>query len=178
MTRFLPSPGRLGAAMTIIAFSGACSPIVEPAPATGLERFAGSTGVPIVRFATEGATLAYNSGFTTPERRVIRDTAAWSSAWATLWAHNATAPALPAVDFTREMVLVAAMGQRSTGGHDILIDSVAATGSELLVRVRSRSPGAGCATTSALTEPVDIVRVPVRMQAVFFAEYSAVVRCQ
>jgi hypothetical protein len=95
-----------------------------------------------------------------PGVRVLRDRAAWEAAWRELQAGLAAGPA-PAVDFGREMVVVVAAGQKSSGGHAVRVDgtSQGADGG-LVVHVTATSPGEGCMSTMALTSPVDVVRVP------------------
>lgn len=139
--------------------------------------FPGAVDVPLARFRSDGATFSDNSGFTQPARLVVRDAAAWRDAWATIWQGYGTVPPLPAVDFSREIVLVAALGQRPSGGYSILVDSAATRDGELFVRVRSIAPGARCGTTTALTSPVDVVRVPVRVIVPAWIEYSVATDC-
>jgi hypothetical protein len=167
---------RLGAA-ALLALGTACSASLEPSPSTGLEDFVGSTGVPVTRLRQEPYSFSFNSGYTTSQRLVIRDAAAWSSAWSTIWQGTTPKPALPAIDFSKEMIVVTAFGQRSSGGYGILIDSAGTTGSELLVRVRSSSPGPRCFTTAALTQPVDVARIPASTLPVRFVEYEVVNDC-
>jgi hypothetical protein len=102
---------------------------------------------------------ATTSGFTGPEQLVLRDQAAWQAAWARLH-EGMVAPALPTVDFTREMVVLLALGERSSGGHQVRFDGITASGADATVRYTITEPGAGCMTTQAMTAPVDIVRVP------------------
>jgi hypothetical protein len=66
------------------------------------------------------------------------------------------------------MVLLAALGTRSTGGHDILLESATPEGDHQVVSVREREPGAGCLTSQILTQPADIARIPKTEQAVTF----------
>jgi len=88
-------------------------------------------------------------------------------------------PTIPVVDFSREMLVVVALGSHSSGGYGILIDgaSEAASGN-VSIAVRSISPGAGCGVTAAFTQPVDIARMPRRDGAVSFAERSEVTDCR
>jgi hypothetical protein len=112
----------------------------------------------------EAVTLApertYYSGYREASRLVIRDEATWSSAWETYQGRVTPRPAAPAVDFTREMVLLAAMGERSSGGYSIQIDEAAASEGALYVAVTESSPGAGCVTSQSLSQPVVYARVP------------------
>lgn len=95
------------------------------------------------------------------EVRVLRDEAAWSATWRALQPEPAEGP-VPAVDFARDMVVVVAGGERTSGGHAVRVDGVsdAAGGRGLVLHVTRTAPGEGCMTTMAITAPVDVVRVP------------------
>jgi len=99
------------------------------------------------------------SGFTERARLAIRDQDAWASAWTTVMAQSASPVGPPQVDFESEMVVLAAMGQRNTGGYTIEIREAAANAEALYVSVVETSPGSGCGTTQALTQPVVMARV-------------------
>ena len=122
-------------------------------------------------------SFSYNSGITESQRLVIRDQAAWQQVWNDVYRFTFPAPALPEVDFTREMVVVAALGQKPTGGYSIFIDGATETANGVTINVRSVSPGANCAVTLALTNPVDIARVTRREAAVNFSETAATQNC-
>ena len=66
----------------------------------------------------------------------------------------------PQVDFSRDLVIAVASGERIDGGHDIVVQRVQRTGGELRIEVLETRPGQGCMTTAALTQPVDVVMVP------------------
>jgi hypothetical protein len=117
----------------------------------------------------------YHSGMESRARDVVRTQARWQAVWAEIWRNDTPQPALPAVDFAREAVVVAAMGLRSTGGYGVTVDSATATAAEVHVFVTERSPGQSCATTQALTAPVHLVAIPADGRTVRFHE-SAVVR--
>ena len=65
-----------------------------------------------------------------------------------------------AVDFTRDMVVAVAAGQRPTGGYEIAVDRVRQAKGELTVEVVETAPGPNCVTTASLTQPVDVVVIP------------------
>lgn len=94
------------------------------------------------------------SGITTPARQVIRDDGAYARFWAALGAGER-----PSVDFSRDVVIAVAAGQRTTGGHAIAVTRVTRAGAGLAVDVVETVPGAGCMTTQQLTQPVDVVVV-------------------
>jgi len=90
---------------------------------------------------------------------VLRTDAGLAGAWRTL--HNGVpGNPPPAVDLTRKMVVLLALGPRNTGGFDIRVDSISAEGAGAVVRYTVTSPGPTCMNTQALTSPVDVVSVP------------------
>jgi len=86
---------------------------------------------------------------------VIRDAATWSQFWSELGAG-----VRPQVDFSRDLVIAVASGERSSGGHDIEVQKVTRTGGELRIEVLRTAPGKDCMATAALTQPVDVIMVP------------------
>jgi hypothetical protein len=109
------------------------------------------------------------SGFSAPEHFTVRDSSHWANVWATAFAFQAPIPPLPAIDFTSEMVVGAALGVRPTGGYDVTIERVMVESDEATVIVAETVAGNGCGTTQAVTEPVMLVKVatiegPVRFQ--------------
>jgi hypothetical protein len=101
----------------------------------------------------------FNSGIAKPLLTAVRDHRAWHALWDGIAARNGPRRAAPAVDFSREMLLVAAMGARPTGGYTIQIVSVRDTGRDLVVTAVRTSPGRRCGAAAATSEPADIVKV-------------------
>ncbi len=95
------------------------------------------------------------SGIRGARRLVIRDPATWTQFWSELGAG-----VRPEVDFSTDLVIAVASGERSTGGHDVEVRQVVRAGGQLRISVLETSPGEGCITTAALTQPVDVVMVP------------------
>lgn len=116
-----------------------------------------------------------NSGILEPLQVVIHDRKAWEELWKRIYPHNP--PPTPQVDFSRDMLIVVAMGEQNTGGFGIIVDSVHERDDKLHVLVKSFSPGKNCGTSQSLTQPVDIVRVLKSGQAVIFRETSAISNC-
>lgn len=149
-------------AFTAVAVVGNCmKPPAERTPAP-----TASTSAPM---ATEPVHLftQQSSGYRAAAELAIRDGAAWTAAWRTL--HDGDpADAAPSVDFGRDMVVLVSVGQLSTGGSSVHVDSVVAGGGGAVVRYTVTQPGAGCMTTQALSAPVDVVRVPTVAGAVRF----------
>lgn len=122
-------------------------------------------------------TEAY-SGMENARRVVVRDAAGWRALWGEIVGARTPRPEAPAVDFGSEMVIVAAMGQRGSGGHSIAIDEVRADDGGLAVVVRETAPGRGCFVTQALTAPVTAVRVPAHDGPVRFIEQKETQDCE
>lgn len=118
------------------------------------------------------------TGIEDKQRLVIRDGKAWRDVWKRIYSVTSSTPPLPQVDFTKEMLVVAAMGTRSNGGYAIIIDGANERDDRLEIKVRSISAGKGCMTTQALTAPVDIVRLPKSERTVVFHEADAVHDCE
>jgi len=129
----------------------------------------GEGQVALVRFDVQFP--AYYSGFGEQTRRVVTNQSEWEAAWRQLWHNVRPIPDAPPVDFDREIVLLAAMGSRGTGGYTIHVEDAAVNGDHVTVRVIETSPGRGCGTTQAVTAPADVVKLtrtplPIRFETV------------
>lgn len=132
----------------------------------------------VTRLGPAGQPLSVNSGLTTAQRTVIRDDAAWRAAWMAIWQTVSPPPDVPVVDFTREMIIVAALGERGSGGYAIEIDSAGRTATGATVVVHVTSPGPQCISTQAITSPVDVARMPRVSGTVVFRERATVTDCR
>ncbi|MCC7199297.1 MAG: protease complex subunit PrcB family protein [Gammaproteobacteria bacterium] len=130
------------------------------------------------RLRPDSATYTLASGFETAGQFVARDRATWQVLWQQVNAPHLPAPALPVIDFDREMVLVVAMGRQASGGHSLRFERVARDGEGIVVTIRREQPGSGCIVPSALTFPVDIATVPRSSGPVAFKFESATRDCR
>jgi hypothetical protein len=113
-----------------------------------------------------------------PARLVIRDAVTWRVIWNQIYLRQSPVAPVPVIDFSREMVVVVALGSHSSGGYSILVDGAAeAANNGIVVIVDSSSPGYNCIVTDAFTQPVDIARVPLRDGPVSFVERTHVSNC-
>lgn len=93
-------------------------------------------------------------------RIVFRTLVEWQSFWEG-GRLGCEAPALPAdLDFTREMVALAAMGRRDASEDRISIDGMRVSGDTTELLVRRTTMQDGCAGTRARLYPRSAVRVP------------------
>ncbi|MFN2400652.1 MAG: protease complex subunit PrcB family protein [Gemmatimonadaceae bacterium] len=135
------------------------------------------TAVPIVRLRTEPYSFSYFSGMDAPARLVVRDALVWRAVWNQIFRSQSPVPELPVVDFSREMLVVVALGTRNSGGYSILVDRATEAGGALEFTIRSVSPGEACVVIAALTQPVDIARLARRDGPVRFREHAEVFSC-
>lgn len=151
----------------VVAAILGCTPVVDPQLPPG--------GAPLDD--TEQVLNAQYTGLAQRERTVIRDAQAWSRFWRQAHANVMPRPPVPSIDFTRNIVVAAAMGTRNNGGFGIEIERVYAVGDDLHVVVEERSPAPNCITTQALTAPVAAVRIPRVGAPVSFVERSRTFTC-
>lgn len=103
-------------------------------------------------------------------RLTVQDSADWRAVWARIAGPNSRTPA-PAVDFSREMLLVAGMGEQPCMGYLINIDTVFRDDERRIYAVvRERHRGAGCGCLNEVVSPVDVIRVPRTIRPVTFLE--------
>lgn len=133
--------------------------------------------VPLLRFRDGPGAFSTYSGLIDSARLVVRDSSAWRQLWRQINRPFIPQPVLPSVDFHREMVVVAALGSRSSGGFDVVIDSAAEDSVGIEVDVRRSSPAAGCPVAAAITQPVDLAKLPASGRTLRFRERSTVIPC-
>ena len=97
---------------------------------------------------------------------VVRDQQSWQSLWSQMTANQFPAPQLPAVDFTKDMVLVAAAGTRPTTGYSVSITDATESSGGVTVNVTITNPG--CVVSDLVTSPVDVATIARRDGTVGF----------
>jgi hypothetical protein len=133
--------------------------------------------IELTRITPNAPEPVYYSGLSDSSRLVITDAHTLADVWNRVFATMGQPPAVPKVDFGHDRVLVAALGVRSSGGYRIEFDHASLEGGEVVAEVRATSPGAHCATSLALTQPVDIVKLPRSGSSVRFVESRATADC-
>jgi hypothetical protein len=159
----------LSASACCSSTSGSCMVTDTASPA--------ATVLPVTRLRAEPYPLTYNSGIGDSARVVVTSAGQWAQTWSAIWRNHSPQPALPQIDFAAEMVVVAAMGTRNSGGYAIYVDSAYQHSDRIEVVIRTVSPGTRCGTTAALTEPVDVARIPASSLPVRFREHGTVHEC-
>jgi hypothetical protein len=116
--------------------------------------------------------------FGTETLQVIRDQAAWQSLWSRMNSNHFPTPTLPAVDFSAEMVVVAAVGGKPSGGFSVSVDSASERSGTVIVEVTMTSPGPNCIVAGLMTSPVATAKLPTRTGAVNFNVTRRVTNCK
>jgi len=150
--------------------------------ACGATRAFGQPGLareatPVTRLAARGTSFSTFSGYTDSVQLVVRDSATWRTAWQTIHRPFIPPPPVPPVDFAREMVLVAALGTRSSEGYEIVFENVREDSGGIEVAVRVSEPARGCPVGATMTQPVDLARIPASARPVRFTKRNVVVPC-
>jgi hypothetical protein len=117
-------------------------------------------------------------GISRRARLVIRDRDEFNELWKQIIRLASDKPALPEVDFSREMIIVAAMGQQPSSGYEIIIDSACEVDNQLEVLVRSTNYLKCGLQLGIVTAPVDIVRLPKTDLPVVFRETEVTSDCK
>ena len=116
-------------------------------------------------------------GISEPARLVIRDRNEFNELWNQIMRSVTDKPSLPEVDFSREMLIVAAMGHRPTL-YEIIVDSACEVDNQLEVLIRiTKIPWCG-AHVGLPPETVDIVRLPKTDRTVIFRETERTIDCK
>lgn len=131
----------------------------------------------VTRLRAGARAFSTYSGITEDSNFVVRDSAAWRQLWERINKPFIPPPALPPIDFAREMVVVAALGAKPSAGYDVTISSVGRGSDGMEVSVRTRAPAPGCPVEAVVTQPVDLARVPFTAGPVRFRETSEVIPC-
>src|SRR5262249_27566105 len=96
------------------------------------------TPVPITRLNPRqcpSCPFAGISGLKEKLQLVIRDQDAWRDIWKVINETKLQLPSLPEIDFSREMIVVVGLGQRTSGGYSILVDRAYEAGDQLQIDV-------------------------------------------
>jgi len=133
---------------------------------------------PLNELKVSGRRLPFlNGGISQRARLVIRDRDEFNKFWQELFRSISHKPALPEIDFSREMIIVAAMGQQPSSGYEVIIDSACEVDNRFEVLVRSTNFLKCGLQLGVVTEPVDIVRLPKTVLPVTFREIEVTSDC-
>jgi len=99
-----------------------------------------------------------------PRQVTVRSAAEWDA----LWKENGARAPLPAVDFSREMVVGVFVGTRPTAGYGVEIVRAIGNSSSLIVEYVETAPSRDTITAQVLTAPYHLAAIPKRDGTVVF----------
>jgi hypothetical protein len=108
-----------------------------------------------------------SAGFADSARIVVRDSITWRSIWTQATRSQPSPPPMPPVDFSQDMIILAAAG-RMKPGDAIRVDSVGVRGALTVIAVRTT---VACQPFPSDAFPFEIVRVARRDGPIRFSEH-------
>jgi hypothetical protein len=96
------------------------------------------------------------SAINAPRQITVRS----ATEWGTLWKENGANAPLPAVDFSREMVVGVFLGSRPTGGYGVEIVRAIGNSGALVVEYVESAPSRDAITAQILTAPYHLAAIP------------------
>jgi hypothetical protein len=118
------------------------------------------TTPPAVRSIERGQTSWMDS----PRQAVART----PQEWAGLWQSHAPDRPLPAVDFSKDMVVAIFLGSRPSAGYSVEITGVKEVNGAVVVQYHETAPRADAVTAQVITDPFHIAVIPKRDGDVIF----------
>lgn len=158
-----------------------CDGVTDPVTEIDALRYAAlleepALAVPAARDSAFNAQLRWqwsNTGFPHRGGRAARNALQWRVLFDSLQLGRTPKADPPAVDFDREMVVLALYGAAPTGGHYARIEHVTRVRDSVFVLAMAVRPAPSCVVTAAFTSWADVRLVPARPGPVviLFAPY-------
>jgi hypothetical protein len=170
------APLRTLAALALLVVLGACGKEEEPGASA-----AGAGPLPpgfqaIAADARLEAPARTANCYAAPTRMVFHTQVEWNQFWEDERRGCTVPPLPPGFDFSREMLVFAAMGKRMSEEDRISIDATSTRGDTLLIFVRRTMQESGCAGRQA-TFPQSLVKIPADKRYTRFSEEHRRIPC-
>lgn len=107
-----------------------------------------------------------HGGYDQPQILVIREPMALRDIYGKINMTRKPGFPYPEVDFEKEMIIVLCMGEKTTGGHSIDIDSIDERSDTLIVRVRETEPEGMAA--AVMSQPFSLIKLPATKKKIVF----------
>lgn len=146
---------RAAVALTLILLAG-CGRDASPTAPGGTPP-GGPAPDGVVAFTVVHTTQ--QSGIRTRRGEVISRADVWQRTWDEINATISPKPPLPAVDFERNLLLLAALGEQGDACKRVAIERIERTGGTLRVSVKESRPPASCVCPPVTVQPVQVVSV-------------------
>lgn len=124
-------------------------------------------------------TLVYAdkySGIRAPRHELITQPARWQFVWDEIMSDGRSPrPPVPSVDFARQQLILAALGESPDACKDIEVESVRLAGDILQVSIKETRPPMSCSCPPVVVEPVDVIAIPRGTAKITFSRRSETV---
>ena len=98
-----------------------------------------------------------NTGIRVRRTEVISAQSRWIAVWDEIMATRSPKPPLPAVDFSANVLLLAALGDTPDACKSVVIERVEQRGGMFVVSVKETRPPASCVCPPVVAQPVHVV---------------------
>ena len=119
-----------------------------------------------------------NGDFKEETTQVISNNTEFEQVWKQAYANFMIKDEMPEVDFEKNVVLLVAMGEKTSGGHTIKITHLTEVNNNSIANVIATSPGKGCMTTESITYPFQIVQIEKTNKPIEFKVEKKVIDCE
>lgn len=119
-----------------------------------------------------------NSGFIEKSNQVILSLDQLDKTWEKAFTNYTRKKPIPIVDFEKQMSLLVAMGEKSSGGFFIKIDSIIEDQNSITVNIIEEHPGKDCQTASVIVYPYQIISIEKSSKEVVFKSVKNIKNCE
>jgi hypothetical protein len=99
------------------------------------------------------------STFAAPKNLVVTDPQEFKKIWQEIYREQFPHPSLPDVDFSKEMVIVAFMGEQPTSGYSIDIIEVTEYADRIEVQIVKHKPAQDATVAQVITRPFCLAKI-------------------
>ncbi len=119
-----------------------------------------------------------NSGFKAKLNQVIKTQEKFKKVWNKIDVNFTKKEALPKIDFNKQMLAFVALGEQTSGGYAVKINSVTENKKNIIIDVTEIKPGKTCITTSVMTYPYQLLTLEKTSKSVQFNWIKKVYECK
>lgn len=119
-----------------------------------------------------------NSGFSEQGNQIIKSQNEYNTAWEKAYSNLFNKPKPKQVDFETSQLILVAMGEQNSGGHNLKISSAEENNSNIIITIHESKPGNSCITTSVMTYPYQIVSIKKSDKEIIFKTEVKVFDCE
>ena len=101
---------------------------------------------------------------------VIEDSNSLEEVYALLSKSISPSLEVPKINFDRQIVIALFLGEKTSGGHSIIVEYVANSKDSISVNYKIKTPNKGEAVTFAMTQPYCIIKIPKTSKKIIFKE--------